>query len=283
MQAMKIIDIEKSKFLELLFDEGQTSCYTESPHGYKVSHSPKSDDLFLCINALHPTQDLAPTKEWHDQYTPRRADANVVCYRNFLIEIDDMPLEEQVDYVTSCIPVSSIVYSGGKSYHFIISLEDKLETLAEYKNVAKRLHQLLDRSDSSTKNPSRLSRLPNVVRPETGKKQTLDYLGSRIKNKDLLLKLPEVEKPPVYERTEQETVSYLSPMILEACMIPDEVMNRSGINGRNAFFFWLGKRMADVNMAPEQKAKYVSMAYNNLISVAGFSFEEAAQAARVRV
>lgn len=278
---MEYIDLDTHRFLNLLFDEGQTSCYTESPHGYKVSHAPRREDLFFCINALHPTQDLSPTKEWHDKNMPRRADDNVVCYRNILIEIDDMPLDEQITYVMDKIPVSTVVFSGGKSYHFIISLETPLKSKQEYKILCKRLHKLLSKADSTTKNPSRLSRLPSRIRPETGEKQRLFFLGRRIKNDDLLLKLPKIETK-TYEHTETELKSYVTPMIIEACMIPTEVMNNRGINGRNAFFFWLGKRMDDVNMSPEKREKYVTMAYDNLEDISDFPLEEAYDAARVR-
>jgi hypothetical protein len=278
---MEYMDLDTNRFLNLLFDEGQTSCYTESPHGYKVTHSPRREDLFFCINALHPHKDLLPTKEWHDEHSPRRADANVVCLRNFLIEMDDLELDEQIEYVMDQIPVSTVVYSGGKSYHFIISLEEPLSSLQEYKNIAKRLHKLLTKADSTTKNPSRLSRLPNRIRPETGDRQRLYYLGKRINKEDLLAKLPEIETVS-YEHTDTQQKSYITPLIIEACMIPTEVMENRGIGGRNAFFYWLGKRMDDVNMEPEKRLKYIGMAYENLEDSTGFAFEEACSAARIR-
>lgn len=276
-----VLDLNTHAFLNLLFDEGQVSCFTENPHGYKVSHSPRSDDLFFCINALHPSKDLNPTKEWHDEHKPRRADVNVVCYRNFLIEIDNMPLEEQIQYVTSKVPVSTIVYSGGRSYHFIISLETPLASATEYAEVARRLCKLFPEADRTMKNPSRLSRLPSRIRPETNKKQELHHLGKRVPNKQLLDNLPEIPKIESKQVTAEEAKIFLSPLIIEACMIPDEVMNNRGIQGRNAFFFWLGHRMDDVNMEPSKKQKYIMMAYNNLKNTKDFPLEEALQAARV--
>jgi hypothetical protein len=130
------------------------------------------------------------------------------------------------------------------------------------------------------KNPSRLSRLPNRLRPETGKIQKLEYVGTRIKNSLLLSKLPEL--PKVEYNNSGNAKVFLSPLIIEACMIPDEVMNSRGIQGRNAFFHWLGHRMDDVHMSPDKKYKYVTIAYNNLRNTKDFDLAEALMAARVQ-
>lgn len=267
-------------FLSLLFDEGQTTCFSDSPYGYKVSHEPKSSDIFYCINALHPFKDNAPQKEWHNANVPRRADINVVCYRNLLIELDGMPLEDQVQYVTSLVPVSAITYSGKKSHHFIISLETPLKDGSEYREVSRRLHKLVTKADHSTKNPSRLSRLPFRTRPETNLEQRLIYLGERIPNAKLIKLLPEV---PTYSNSStDETRTFLSPLIMRAVMSPDEMMQERGLGGRNAFFHWLGRRLDDVHMDLERKARQVVTAYQNLQDVEDFSLDEAMSAARVR-
>lgn len=274
------MNLSRSKFLELLFESNQASCFTESPHGYKVSMAPSAGDLFFCINALHPTQDLAPTKEWHSQYKPRRADSNVVCYRNFLLELDEVPLTEQIAYVTNLVPVSSIVYSGGKSYHFVISLEEPVSA-KEYRSIAKRLCKLVDKADPMCKNPSRLSRLPDVFRPDTGKKQELVEIRSRVPNSELLGLLPEEQK---LERkySSSSKLQYAPQIVIEACIFPDEVMERFNLQGRNLFFFWLYNRMNDAQIPDTSREEYVERAYENLRDVSDFSLEEAKQAARLR-
>lgn len=272
------MDENRAKFLSLLFDEGQASCFTESPHGFRVNMGPVPDDLFFCINALHPTKDFAPTKDWHSEYKPRRADANVTCYRNFLIELDNFPLDKQIDYVTKLLPVTTIVYSGGKSYHFIVSLEDPVDA-KEYKALAKRLQALVSGADPACKNASRLSRLPSVVRPETGKEQKLMLLNKRINNKELDLLLPILPERPKYRYKDS---NYTSSIILEATVYPDEIMEKFNLGGRNAFFFWLYNRMNEDGIEDGDRENYVERAYDNLRDSKGFSLEEAKHAARIK-
>lgn len=271
-----------ANFLDTIFDLSQVTCYTDTPHGYKVRANPKDTDIYFCINALHPYKDLQPTKDWHDNAVPRRADCNVVCYRNFLIELDDMPLEEQIEYVTSKVPVTSIVYSGGSSYHFIISLEHPVATYEEYTGIARRLLKLLPAADRACKNPSRLSRLPFRVRPETGRLQSLKFLGERIPIKELEGRLPKIEERRKFDASTPEARSYISSLVIEAASFPDKIMRDRNLPGRNLFFYWLGQRMAETDTALDTRERMVEQAYNNLQDTSGFSFEEALMAARVR-
>lgn len=269
-------------FLDTIFELSQVTCYTDTPHGYKVRPNPKDTDIYFCINALHPYKDLQPTKDWHDSAVPRRADCNVVCYRNFLIELDDMPLEEQIEYVTSKVPVTSIVYSGGSSYHFIISLEHPVATYEEYTTLARRLLKLLPAADRACKNPSRLSRLPFRVRPETSRLQCLKFLGQRIPIKELEGRLPKVEERRKFEtQSREQKNSFITPLIVWAVHEPDEVMQKHNITGRNSFFWWLYCRFNDVEMEHDKRVRLVETAYNNLRSVDNFSLEEAYAAARI--
>lgn len=273
-----IFDADTQKFLNTLFDEGEFSCFTESAHGYRVSSGPRKEDLFFCINPLHPTQDFNPTKDWHSTNLPRRADHNVTAYRNLLIELDNVPLDQQIDYVRDKVPVSTIVYSGGKSYHFIVSLVEPLADIKTYKQTWNRIHQLLPEIDRSCKNPSRLSRLPNRVRPETNKEQKLMYVGERISWSQLGPLLP-----PVQERfsTYTPTKGFVPVAVLAACCEPDKIMIERGISGRNAFFFYLGCRLAEAELTPAQKYEHVKLAYDNLLDRRDFSLDEALLAARV--
>ena len=268
----------RQRFLALLFEPGQASCFTRSEYGWRVSLAPKYDDLFFSINALHGQLDLAPVKDWHKEHQPRRADANVICHRNFLLELDDVPLDEQVDYVTNLVPVSSIVYSGGKSYHFIISLTEAV-TAEKYKELAKRLHSLVTKADPQCKNPSRLSRLPDVTRPETGKAQALIELRNRIPLAELEAVLPTLEKKK--KSRNLANVDYVPQLLLEACIFPDDIMERFNLQGRNLFFFWLYNRMNEADVSDDLRERYVETAYENLRDVSDFSLEEARSAARI--
>lgn len=138
-----------------------------------------------------------------------RADYNVSAYRNFLFEIDCLPLEDQLKLLTmSSINFASIVYSGNKSYHAIVSLENDLDlepSKAESKNYYKliwnSIEQFLvneakqngfvlgsDKSsffDQSCKNPSRFSRTQGIVRENTGKVQELVKFGRLMSSEEL--------------------------------------------------------------------------------------------------
>jgi hypothetical protein len=274
--------MSRNKFLSLLFDEGHTSCFSDSPHGYKVSHYPGPKDTFFCINALHPYRDLNPTKDWHREDLPRRADSNVVCFRNFLIELDTEPLSAQIAYVRDKIPVSSIVYSGSKSHHFIISLTEPVLDYQNYMNIARRLLLLFPEADPTCKNPSRLSRLPFAIRPETNKTQELIYLGNRIPVTEILPLLPQLPEPKIYTASTSPDKQFISALIIQAVIEPEQTMAEKGLRGRNQFFFYLGNRLKDALLDENKKLRYIEMAYSNLKDTEGFSFEEALTAARVR-
>lgn len=265
-------------FLNLLFEDTENTCYTDSPTGYRVYSYPALRDVFFCINALHPTQDLKPDQSWHRSDLPRRADHNVITHRNFLIELDGLPLSEQINYVTQKIPVSSITYSGGKSYHFIISLVEPVSA-EKYRELALRLHTLLPLADKSCKNPSRLSRIPTAIRKDTGNEQTLVQLGNRIPVQDLENVLPLVE---VKVQNKPMSREFISAKVNHAVGNPVEAMNEMNIDSRNRFFFWLGQRLKDLDISEESKVILVDTAYGNLTNTTGFSVSEAYNAARLK-
>lgn len=275
--------MSKVKFLNLLFDEGQKTCFTKHAKGTKVMSYPPKSAVFFCINALHPAEDLAPSLSYHSPHVPRRADANVICFRNFLIEIDDMPLDKQIPYVKGLLPVSSVVYSGKKSYHFIISLREPCEDYNEYMQISEALHKHLPKSDSATKNPSRLSRLPNVMRPDTGKSQNLVYLGQRISKQELLDILPKVRYNQYTEVQggSSSSRSYIDSEVRASMEHPEKYVDRFG--GRNQYFFWLGNRLREVANADSNFIlERVNKAYSNLKNKNGFPIREAYHAARIR-
>lgn len=201
--------LTQSNFLKLLFGQGEYTTFTAFAKGFlstRVSpaHSePSFDSQYFCINPLDGEKDSDPNQPWHSPVIPRRADANVTAYRNFLIESDTTPIDQQLELFqkTSC-PVSAIVFSGGKSFHFFISLSTPLADEKEYRLT----HQLICaalknascgafRADTSTKNPSRLGRLGNAIR-NNGNLQKIEFLGERVD--------PQALKNWVEEHAEEE-------------------------------------------------------------------------------
>lgn len=89
---------------------------------------------------------------------------NIAEHRNFLIEFDggETP-EEQWKYVEEIrLPYSMCTYSGGKSLHFIVALDEKLdeETYYLYSKVLVGIVKGADRLI----NPNRAARTPNAIR-----------------------------------------------------------------------------------------------------------------------
>lgn len=271
---MKLYD-----FVNTLFEPDSFVCYTDHMNGYRAFKQPAAGDVLFSINSLLP-QDTQPTKNWHSKYSPRRADCNVAQFRNFLLELDGMPLEEQEKYVRDLVPVTSITYSGSKSNHFIISLETPLSGLSEYQTWARRLHKLVTKADHTTKNPSRLSRLPFRIRPETGLEQKLIYLGARIPNAQLEALLPELPAPT--QKTAEEKRIMVTPLLLEAVQEPDRAIRNFNLNSRNLFFYWLYNRFQDLSLSPEVRQHFVDTAYSNLKNKDNFSYEEALMASRLK-
>lgn len=92
---------------------------------------------------------------------------NVTEFRYALVESDDMSLEKQNAMMREMqLPISVLVYSGGKSLHAIVKID-----AADYSEYRKRVDYLYDvcrkngmAIDTQNRNPSRLSRLPGVTR-----------------------------------------------------------------------------------------------------------------------
>lgn len=97
---------------------------------------------------------------------------NVTDFRYALVESDSMALEEQNALIRELeLPVAALVYSGGKSLHAIVRID-----AANYEEYRKRVDYLYEvcgknglEIDRQNRNPSRLSRMPGVMR--NGKKQ----------------------------------------------------------------------------------------------------------------
>jgi len=207
-------------FYEMLFDPDE---YTTVGNMFEnkvcLVHGEHRAGEFFCINPLDGARDHGFfVNEKYSEEIPRRADLNVIKYRNFLFEIDCLSLEDQLKlFSASGIPFTTLVYSGGKSYHAILSLAEPLdlephlpESVAAYKHVWKRLAAKIDLAgrklgfeysvgessfvDPACKNPSRFSRRPGE-QGEGRKLQELLFIKNRISADNfvsLLSSCPEV-------------------------------------------------------------------------------------------
>jgi len=99
---------------------------------------------------------------------------NVTDYRYALVESDSMEIGRQNAIIRELeLPVACLVYSGGKSLHAIVRVD-----AADYSEYRKRVDYLYHvcqknglKTDNQNRNPSRLSRMPGIIRK--GRKQFL--------------------------------------------------------------------------------------------------------------
>lgn len=189
------------EFYETLFDEGDFTCFTDTPFGIELKKVVMSD------NVHHNTQYFSINPLMYS-----RRDDDVCTLRNILVELDKGTIDEQHKILEeSELPFSTLVFSGKKSLHAIISLETPLESIEEYKALAKRIYNKLGGKsivDVSVGNPSRLSRTPGAFR--AGTKQALLGCAGRVHN-DVLFKWlgPEevIEKPIMINQKEHRLIS----------------------------------------------------------------------------
>ena len=93
------------------------------------------------------------------------ADANVTEFRFALIECDAIPFELQMPLLAKLpLPIAVILSSGGRSVHAWVKID--AANVDEFRRDVARMLALLAKFgvDGKNKNPSRLSRLPGVVR-----------------------------------------------------------------------------------------------------------------------
>ncbi|TYV04650.1 AAA family ATPase [Listeria monocytogenes] len=97
---------------------------------------------------------------------------NVTAFRYALVESDKMDLEQQNAILRELeLPIALLVHSGKKSLHAIVKVD--AANLDEYKKRVDYLYNVCKKNglviDTQNRNPSRLSRMPGIVR--NGKKQ----------------------------------------------------------------------------------------------------------------
>ena len=99
---------------------------------------------------------------------------NVTNFKYALVESDNIDIEKQNEIIRTLeLPIAALVHSGGKSLHAIVRIE--AATYDEYRKRVDFLYSICKRNglevDTQNRNPSRLSRMPGVMRD--GRKQFL--------------------------------------------------------------------------------------------------------------
>lgn len=162
----------KNEQLAALFDEDDIIALKEHLDSLPSYLTGRIEAQFFCINPLKGPGKLVTE--------------NIAKYRNILIEMDNGTIEEQWLKVEGAkLPWTTCVYSGGKSLHFIISLDDGIDDVRYYNNIAKIISEALG-ADTSTTNPNRLSRLAGSLREDNNVEQELIEVRERSSLKKLL-------------------------------------------------------------------------------------------------
>lgn len=222
-------------FLKLFFNEGEEICFSPNKYAYPSEPQDNIIEDTTVLVAINPI-------------TGQRQDSNVKSYRTFMIECDDISLEEQMKYVKeSGFPFSYCCFSGGKSFHFALVLDRDIPSEHIYRHTYQWILNILEKADQKTKNPSRSIRFPGTIRPETGKEQKLVYMGERIKYEDLTRWLNKYEdKRPAYLKRKKHgksayaNVKTIKPWV--GAVLKEGIHNREG--SRNQTWMAIGCELA---------------------------------------
>jgi len=257
-----------SNFLNLLFDPGEQICVSSNKYGY---HSIEQKDVNDSITLISPNEDFGPSviKESDinliavNPIKGFRKDENVIKFRSFMVEIDTGSLEEQKKYIEeSQLPYSACIFSGNKSLHYAITLDEALPNIDQWRFYNQWLLNVLPKTDQQIKNPSRSIRFPGNIR-KNGKKmvQALVDIKGRVSQEQFFKWLfAHEDKKPIQRR--EKYVSILG--MPDLSRIPDEVHKTiaRGVNeNRNATWFYIACRFAEAGFTEYSAMDYLSKAF----------------------
>jgi hypothetical protein len=160
----------------------QATLFTPTDHvGYKqdvmsdVRAHATSETQFFIANPLR------------ELYTKRAASLeNIASFRNIVVEFDEGTQAAQRKLVDkSGLPFAMATSSGNKSVHFIVS--SNFDNMEEYSYYARAIYHVLGGApDPKCKNANRLTRVPDSLRPDTGRVQELLELRTSVPKLELL-------------------------------------------------------------------------------------------------
>jgi RecA-family ATPase len=176
---------EITKYLETLFEPDDyvgyvTECWQNSEGKYLPSAgscSRTAGQLLAELQKYRSFEDVFGTPNPESgawiRFNPMDGkgvkNENVTDYRYALVESDKIPIEQQHGILRDLqLPIAALVYSGGKSIHAIVRID--AGSPEEYRKRVEFLYSVCDKNglqvDRQNKNPSRLSRMPGVVRKD---------------------------------------------------------------------------------------------------------------------
>jgi hypothetical protein len=162
-----------------------------NPHGVGVTYL--RDDMLEYIDPAFPTFKASKAGAWiriNAMDGTGISDNCVTSFRHALIEFDSVPVDMQICFLARApLPISCILTSGDKSVHAWVKMD--CADITAYSSEVHMLREVLSRFgiDRSNKNPSRLSRLPGVmreIRQGGDGRQRLLYLNQNPEQKSIL-------------------------------------------------------------------------------------------------
>jgi hypothetical protein len=214
-----------NKLFNLMFRPGERVCVSVDKFGY---HSvPLENALSEKVTLVSPNGNVPARIVNSDDLTlvalnpmghGYRTDENVCAYRNFLLELDTSSIATQIEYIKKLgIPYSTIVFSGSKSAHTVVSLSQDLPNEKIYRDFAEWMLNIYTFCDQAIKNPSRSTRIPGAMREGGKQQELLEYRGP-VKTADLInwLKLHPNAKPKerqLAKRSEKPNIDRIKPWV----------------------------------------------------------------------
>lgn len=187
---------KRLKFLELIFDPEDQIAWGDTPITCNKPRDPypfilNTNDELFCLHAL---------KKW-------RKGENVTKITTLLFECDDKEIDQEAILLESGIPFTTMVYSGNKSYHMLLRMEEPFSSKdwhqAYWHGISKVLKSYGFKADDNARLLTQITRLPESTRNKTGEVQSLNHIRKRVSQSEIdewLLKHNVViEEPKEYE------------------------------------------------------------------------------------
>lgn len=179
VSPIRITDESPYSILKLLFkDEELISAATQ---GYQCSTRPLNDwrnSINRCSQVVPNPMSKPSGRTQGGKESTRCTDNSCIHRRYLVIEFDLGTLEEQatiIAHLASMAPLVMVVYSGEKSLHAWFFAEDKSEIIQrKFFEYAVSLG-----ADPQIWTKCQLVRVPQAIRPNNGKRQSVYYLNPK--------------------------------------------------------------------------------------------------------
>jgi hypothetical protein len=144
------------------------------------------ENPYIIINPLTGEAVQSGTDKMGNPKFSKRCDKTVAKYRFYMMEFDEISIEDQVNFwcrqIQKQVPVVAVIHSGSKSLHGWIAVKGVNSYEDWSKNIIEKLYRKAFKRlgvDTACQNPSRLSRLPGHHR-EGKQQQRLLYLNPEV-------------------------------------------------------------------------------------------------------